>query len=79
MTYLGTKNILFEDNNNKIADIIQYDLQSKTIFFTFYIKLIVIKAIDILVRGIQLAEISYDFFKCSEIYMHYGRKTYSTL
>ena len=51
-------------------------------FFTIYIKLIVIKAmgivkkdidIDILVRGIKLAEISYDFFKCSEVYMHHGQ------
>ena len=55
------------------------DCRSQQVFlFTFYIKLIVIKAIDNLVRGIKLAEISYDFFKYSEVYMHYGRKTYTT-
>ena len=69
--------ILFNDNNNKIADIIQHELQITTsILFLFYMKFRVIKAIDILGRGIKLAEISQDFFKCSEVYIHYGRKTY---
>ena len=71
---------MFDGNNNKIkaiADIMLYELLITTsIFCMIYIKLIIIKAmvialkdIDILVRGIKLVEIS--FFKCSEVYMHY--------